>query len=301
VEWQQAAASGVIFVAWPPAAVLPFWLSFRSEAEESASCICPSIRRPWEHPTIVINRSRHPERSESQRDTRSRRACPELAEGTSTLLVLLLLFAPFFLHAQTTIAASNPPSLAPAATASATPATHTFHDPTYHISFDYPANWTFAHTDGEISTFHLDARSAPRNARVRAVVAMPENPFPASTFSGAYVYFSVTPHTSAAACAQQAKNTTIVRNIPHTKPGVKTRVADVPFTCGHDEQRDICITQRDEIYTTRRAGACYRFDLASNNFCGGEVSGVKDITAAELDQVRTRQESILSTIHFDPK
>jgi hypothetical protein len=179
--------------------------------------------------------------------------------------------------------------------------THTFHDPTYHLSFDYPAAWTFSHTDREISTFHLDARSAPRSARLRAVVAMPENPFPASTFSGAYLYFSVIPHASAASCTRQANTTTIVKNIPETKPGDKTHIAGIPFTHGHDEQKDICIIQRDEVYTTRHAGACYRFDLAINNFCGGEVSGVKDITPAELDQVRTRLSSIFSTIRFDPK
>jgi hypothetical protein len=179
--------------------------------------------------------------------------------------------------------------------------THTFHDPTYHLSFDYPATWTFSHTDREISTFHLDARSAPRTARLRAVVAMPENPFPASTFSGAYVYFSVIPHASADSCAAQARSTTIVKNVPHTKPGEKTQIAATPFTHGHDEQRDICITQRDEIYTTSHSGSCYRFDLAINNFCGGEVSGVKDITPAELDQVRSRLTTILNTIHFDSR
>ena len=181
------------------------------------------------------------------------------------------------------------------------PPTRTFHDPAYHLSFDYPAAWTFSHTDREISTFHLDARSAPRTARLRAVVAMPENPFPSSTFSGAYVYFSVTPHASADSCAAQASNTTVVKNTPQTKPGQSLQIATILFTHGHDEVKDICLTQRDEIYTTRRAGACYRFDLAINNFCGGEVSSVKDITPAELDQVRTRLTSILNTIRFDPK
>ena len=181
------------------------------------------------------------------------------------------------------------------------PPTHTFHDPTYHLSFDYPANWTFSHADGEISTFHLDARSALPKTILRAVVASPENPFPASTFSGAYVYFSVTPHSSASACARQARSTSIVKNAPQVKPGEKTQIARIPFTHGHDEQKDICITQRDEIYTTYRRGACYRFDLSINNFCGGEVSGVKDITPQELDQVRARLESILSTLRFDPK
>jgi hypothetical protein len=180
-------------------------------------------------------------------------------------------------------------------TAQTAPATRTFHDPTWHMSFDYPANWTFSHTDREISTFHLDARSARKSTTMRAVVAMPENPFPASTFSGAYVYFSVTPHASVASCAQQAAAT------PYGKPAHVTRIADISFAHGHDEQKAICIVQRDEIYTTLHRGACYRFDLAINNFCGGEVSGVKDITPEELDQVRARLASILSTIRFDPK
>jgi hypothetical protein len=192
------------------------------------------------------------------------------------------------------------PGLQETKPSSGAPPIHTFHDPQYKLSFDYPANWTFARTDGEISTFHLDARSAVRKTSLRAVVAMPENPFPASTFSGAYVYFSVTPHISAASCARQAA--------PPRGPGQKlpakptrTVVNDIAFTHGHDQVRDICITQRDEIYTTRHRGSCYRFDLAINNFCGGEVSSVKDISPAELDQVRTRLESVLSTIRFDPE
>jgi hypothetical protein len=231
---------------------------------------------------------RHPERSLAQphRERRSRKACPELAEGTRVLLAATLLLAPFrpCAQAQTPVAPIK-----------------TFHDPAYHLSFDYPANWTFSHSDGEISTFHLDARSAPAKTRLRAVVAMPENPFPASTFSGAYLYFGVIPHTTAASCAKQANSTTIVKNIPRTKPGEKTHIADIPFTHGHDEVKDICITQRDEIYTARHGSACYRFDLAINDFCGGDVSGVKDITPQELDQVRSRLEFILSTVRFDAK
>jgi hypothetical protein len=221
--------------------------------------------------------TRHPEPSRLQlREQRSRRTRLPLA-------LPLLLAAPLCMLAQTP-----------------TPQ-KTFHDPTYHLSFDYPATWHFASADGELSTFHLDARSAPPRTRLRAVIAIPENPFPASTFSGAYLYFSVIPHTSAAACAQQANTTTIVKNKPQVRPGEKTSVADIPFTHGHDEVKDICLTQDDEIYTTRRAGVCFRFDLSINNFCGGDVSGVKDITPQELDQVRGRLNSILSTIRFDPK
>ena len=59
------------------------------------------------------------------------------------------------------------PAGAPATRLPPAPATHTFHDPTYHLSFDYPANWTFSRTDREISTFHLDARSAPASTNPR--------------------------------------------------------------------------------------------------------------------------------------
>lgn len=220
---------------------------------------------------------RHPQLRLSPRESRSRR--------TRHSLIMPLVLAPFCLCASLT---------------AQTAPVKTFHDPTYHLSFDYPATWTFATSDHEISTFHLDARSATPKTSLRAVVAMPENPFPASTFSGAYVYFSVTPHSSAASCARQAAPPPSASHKPSAKP-IATQVADIHFTHGHDEIKDICITQRDEIYTTRHAGTCYRFDLSINNFCGGEVSGVKDITPQELDQVRTRLEAILSTIRFDPR
>ena len=81
----------------------------------------------------------------------------------------------------------------------------------------------------------------------------------------------------------------------------RSLINDISFAHGHDQIKDICITQRDEIYTTFRRGACYRFDLSINNFCGGEVSGVRDISPSELDQVRTCLQSILSTARFDPR
>ncbi len=78
------------------------------------------------------------------------------------MLAAALLLAPFCLC----------PSLLLAQTVAPPDATHTFHDPAWHLSFDYPANWNFSHTDREISTFHLDARSAPKSTTMRAVVAM---------------------------------------------------------------------------------------------------------------------------------
>ncbi len=129
---------------------------------------------------------------------------------------------------------------------------------------------------------------------MRAVVSIPENPFPDSTFSGAYLYFSVTPHRNDAACARQAAPAVQGRR------GAVSEIAGISFAHGHDEQRAICTVQRDEVYTTLRRGACYRFDLAINTFCG-EASGVREITPQELDAVRSRLEAILGTVRFDAK
>ena len=34
-------------------------------------------------------------------------------------------------------------------------------------------------------------------------------------------------------------------------------------------------------------------------YCGGDVSGVRDITPSELDSVRQRMQAILDSVHFD--
>lgn len=196
-----------------------------------------------------------------------------------------------FLVAVPTIAQSGSGGVAP------NQALRTFDDPAYKITFEFPADYTFTRNDHEISTFALDARFGAKNTIMRAVAAMPRNPFPASTFSGAYFYFSVTPHSSAPACASQASVHTADGRSPKPKPGERMQLNGIPFTHGHDEQREVCITQRDEIYTTLRRGTCYRFDLAINTFCG-EASGVKDITPQELDEVERRLQAILSTARF---
>jgi hypothetical protein len=175
-----------------------------------------------------------------------------------------------------------------------TPAARSFHDPRSGVTFQVPAAWGITRKDGEVSTFTLDARSA-KPTGMRAVANITFNPFPESTFSGAYFYLSYTPHTAAADCTHQTA--TLKSNHPTTT----TQVGGVPFSHGYDEHGGVCTESRDEIYTAARNGACYRFDLVINNFCGGDVSGVKDMTPQELDSVRHRLESILSTVQFDSK
>jgi len=183
---------------------------------------------------------------------------------------------------------------AAAQTEPTTPPAHSFHDTRHGVSFQIPAGWNFSSKDSDLSTFNLDARTAPRHAQMRAVANIAFNPFPASTFSGALFYFSVTPHTSETECHAQAS-----AQAPRI---VTTTVIDgVSFTHGYDEHGTICTEARNEIYTAQRSNACYRFDLVINNFCGGEVSGVRDITPQQIEAIRKRLEGILTTVKFDAR
>ena len=175
-----------------------------------------------------------------------------------------------------------------------TPPAHPFHDTRHGVSFQIPAGWNFSRKDSDLSTFNLDARTAPRNAQMRAVANIAFNPFPASTFTGALFYFSVAPHTTEAECSAQAS-----AEPQHALAAVP--IDGVSFTHGSDEHGTICVEARSEVYTAQRNNACYRFDLIINTFCGGEVSGVRDITPQQIDAVRKRLESILDTVKFDPK
>lgn len=160
-----------------------------------------------------------------------------------------------------------------------------------HVRFQLPAGWNLTRRDGELSTFHLDARTAPKGAELRAVADLDFNPYPRSTFSGALFYLSVTPRSTAAACAAQAGGR------PAQATGT-VPVGDVPFHRGHDEHGKICTEARDDIYTALRGGSCVRFDLAMNSFCGGEVSGAQDLTEAQIDAIEGRMQGILATVRF---
>ncbi len=163
----------------------------------------------------------------------------------------------------------------------------TFRDARSGVSFDVPGGWLLTKKDHEVSTFRLDARRTRRKTGLRAVANIGFNPFPASTFSGAFVYFSVTPQSTRAACVRQAAGKT--RLPSEDRAGIK-------FARGHDEHYRICVDAKDEVYTAFRRGSCLRFDLAMNKFCGGEVSGVREMTAEQMDDVVDRMVGILETV-----
>ena len=160
-----------------------------------------------------------------------------------------------------------------------------------HLTFHLPAAWNLTMRDGEISTFRLDARTAPRASQLRMVASLGFNPYPQSTFEGALFYVSSTPHATAGACAMQTATK------PFT-PLAPAQVGDQTFSRGKDEHGHICTESRDVAYTAMRGNACLRFDLAINSFCGGDVSGAQDLTAAQLQTIYSRLILILDSVRF---
>ena len=168
-----------------------------------------------------------------------------------------------------------------------------FRDSHYGVRFSVPLGWTVNRKDGEVSTFHLDARSASPHSEMRSVVAIQFNPYPYSTFSGARFYYSVERHSTDAECAAQATGPSISQEMKDTQD-----IGGMNFVHGHDEHGQICVEARDEVYTAYRKGSCYRFDLAMNTFCSVS-SGAQDLTDTQLQQIDQRMADILSTVKLD--
>ncbi len=174
------------------------------------------------------------------------------------------------------------------------PAPQHVHLLTSGISFDLPAGWNLARHDGELSTFALDARSSLPGTQLRSVAQLAFNPFPSSTFTGALFYTSVMPHATPLQCSNQA-------TAPPSHPVTTVQIGGQSFKHGYNEHGEVCTEERDEVYTALRKDTCYRFDLVINTFCGGDVSGSRDLTPQQLEAVRLRLENVLRTVNFDPR
>jgi hypothetical protein len=169
-----------------------------------------------------------------------------------------------------------------------------FHDARYEVSFRVPKGWDVTRKDGEVSQFHMDARSAPAGANLRGVATITFNPYPNTTLSGAMFYFSVDPKTSDEGCMAQAS----AKQKNGQQEVRKTQDIDgMSFAHGHDEYGDICVESRDEIYTAYRKGACYRFDLTLTTFCSVS-SGVRDMGRNQMLDVEQKLADILSTVQL---
>ena len=211
-----------------------------------------------------------------------------------TALPLLLLGAlPYGLAAQHPLPVPVPPMpgrLQPAPEPTSPPAQQV-RDARDQLTFHLPAGWNVSRHDGVLSTFALDARSAPQLAQMHAVANLNFNPFPYSTFEGAIFYVASTPRSTAQACARQAA-------APGSRVPETVTLDGVAFQHGYSELGRACVESRDEVYTAMRGGSCLRFDLVINTFCG-ESSGARDMTAGELAAVEHRLEGILRSFTFE--
>jgi len=219
----------------------------------------------------------------------------------------LSILIPFALALSAATAQKQVASTKPAPVPQVPPATATeqaFQDKRYHVSFRIPAGWELNHKDGQISTFHEDARSAPATTQLRGVALIDFNPFPYSTLAGALFYYSVEPKTTDAECAAQASGlhpTETDKTAPAASAATNAPrkdvqdIAGMPFTHGHDEVHGVCIEARDEVYTAWRKHACYRFDLAINTFCP-EGSGAQPISDQQIHDINERMTRILATV-----
>ena len=167
-----------------------------------------------------------------------------------------------------------------------------FRDSRYGVRFQVPPGWTVHRKDREVSTFKLDARTAPQASEMRAVASLAFNPFPRSVLSGALVYFSVARHSNDQACAAEASGH---RASEAVQP---ESIGGMGFLHGHDEHGYMCVEARDEVYTAYRKGSCYRFDLTLNTFCSIS-SGAAELSQDQMRTLEAQMAGILSTVSLD--
>ena len=165
-----------------------------------------------------------------------------------------------------------------------------FRDAQFGVRFKVPPGWEITRRDHEVSTFRMDARTAPPKLQLRSVVSLDFNPFPQTTLAGAMVYYSVQKHAKSAECVQQAAG--------KAEPEDTLQIGGMNFVHGHDEHGGVCVEARDEVYTGFRKGSCYRFDLELNTFCAVS-SGAMDMSEKQMEDIESRMAGILSTVTLD--
>jgi len=168
-----------------------------------------------------------------------------------------------------------------------------FHDSKYGVRFVVPAGWTLSKKDHEVSTFRMDAPKTTARNEMRSVMSMTFNPYPLSTLSGSFLYYSVERHATDEDCQQQAT----VSAKPKERPDVQN-IGGVNFIHDHKESGVLCLESRDDMYVAFHKGSCYRFDVVVNFFCS-KVSGADDITLKQMNELEGHAADILSTISFD--
>jgi hypothetical protein len=211
------------------------------------------------------------------------------------VLGLLLLPVCALGGAQKTTRAKTPAVITVPNTPETADAERSFEDRRFQVKFTVPAGWQLTQKDGEVSTFHTDARSAPRESQLRAVAILNFNPFPASTLAGALFYYSVQPRTTDVDCERQATGQPTGSTVASRGTKDVQAIGGMNFAHGHTESGGICTEARDEVYTAYHKHACYRFDLTINTFCSVS-SGAREITDQQVRKIDDRMTDILSTV-----
>ena len=159
-----------------------------------------------------------------------------------------------------------------------------------------PADWNFTRRDGEVSTFRLDARSAPRSANSAPSPAMPSthSPPPPSPEPRLLQRHSRASPPPPALRRPRPPSPHRPRHHP-AKTRSRRPLHPRLRRAGRHLHRS-----RDEIYTTFRTAPATASTSPSTTSAAAKSAASKTSPRPNRP-VRNRQESILNTIRFDPK
>jgi len=189
------------------------------------------------------------------------------------------------------VAPATSPQPAPKRPKRKRPATVTYTDRTYGVSFQYPRKYILKTGDevlldvaglGPAQTNFVQAGGV-----TLAAVELPRNAYPGADSSSAFFNVSVNPNLTAAECSQfaspQPKDTE-----PSSVPS-KVKVGSIEF----DETEGAMKQADSKYYHVFQNGACYEFALGVGTT--GDEGDVK-VTQVDRQQVFDRLEKILATV-----
>jgi hypothetical protein len=202
------------------------------------------------------------------------------------------------------------PVQAKARTKKPRPATVSYVNPEYGISFSFPRQYSLKSGDaaqlswGDLGPFQMDF--VHPGGVTLAGVQLPGNSYPGTDFKSGFVNLSVNPRMTSEACTQFS--------FPEAKPGVETsspggndtaennttakvKIGAVEFT--EVENSTAATTKQTDAkyYHAFNNGACYEFALGIGTESDGNVEG---ITPVDRKAVFGKLEKILATVKLQP-
>ena len=235
--------------------------------------------------------------------------------------------APVSAPAVTTPAPAPAPVQAKAKPRKRRPATVSYVNPEYGVSFTFPRQYSLKSGDaaqlswGDLGPFQMDF--VQPGGMTLAGVQLPGHAYPGSDFKSAFVNLSVNPRMTSDACSQFAfpeaktvggmspagtgEETTTAsetagkeskaadKSVRSTSSTVK--IGEVEFT-EVETSTPVGMQQTDaKYYHAFNNGACYEFALGIATAGDGSVEGVKPV---DRQEVFGKLEKILATVKFQP-